>query len=96
VPSVTAYRRTNLVARAINGETVVLDTRARKIHRLNATASLIWQCCDGNSTADMIAAAVAEHFDCHVHDVFDDVHEALRQLTGLGLIEAAARCAENW
>jgi hypothetical protein len=86
---VTAFRRTDLVIRAINGEIVILDKCARKIHQLNATASLIWLCCDGESTADTIAATVAEHFNCQVHTVVDDVHGALRQLEALGLIEAA-------
>jgi PqqD family protein of HPr-rel-A system len=86
---VTAYRRTDLLVQAIDGEIVVLDKRARKIHHLNATASLIWQCCDGNNSADTIAATVAEHFDCPLHAVVDDVRGALRQLEVLGLIESS-------
>lgn len=83
----TAYRRIDLVVRAINGEIVVLDKGAKKIHHLNATASLIWQCCDGNNSADTIAATVADHFNCPVDAVIDDVRGALRQLEVLGLVE---------
>jgi hypothetical protein len=84
---VTAYRRTDLLVRAINGEIVVLDKGAKKIHHLNATASLIWHCCDGKNSADTIAATVAERFNCPVQAVIDDVRGALRQLEVLGLIE---------
>lgn len=91
----TAYRRIDLLVRAINGEIVILDKRAGKIHQLNATASLIWQCCDGNNTPDTIAATVAEHFDCPVHAVVDDVRGALGQLEVLGLIESRGGNAER-
>jgi coenzyme PQQ synthesis protein D (PqqD) len=87
---VTTYRRTDLLVRTIEGEVVILDKRARKIHQLNATASLIWQCCDGNHTADTIASTIAERFDCQVHTIVDDVRSALRQLEVLGLIEATS------
>jgi PqqD family protein of HPr-rel-A system len=86
---VTAHRRTDLLVRAMNGEIVVLDKGSKKIHHLNATASLIWRCCDGNNSADAIAATVAEHFNCPVHAVIDDVRGFLRQLEVLGLIESS-------
>jgi hypothetical protein len=89
--AVTASRRTDLLVRAIDGEMVILDERACKIHQLNATASLIWQCCDGNSTAETIAARVAEQFDCHVETVVEDVRGALCELEALGLIEPGCK-----
>jgi hypothetical protein len=87
---VTTFRRTDLLVRTIDGEIVILDKRARKIHQLNATASLIWQCCDGNNTADTIAATIAEHFACQIQTVVDDVRSTLRQLEVLGLIESSS------
>ena len=86
----TTFRRTDLLVRTIDGEIVILDKRACKIHQLNVTASLIWQCCDGNNTADAIAAIIAEHFACQIQTVVDDVRSALRQLEVLGLIESSS------
>ena len=39
--------RANLITRSIAGETVILDGVSGKVHTLNATASCIWEACDG-------------------------------------------------
>lgn len=48
-------RTTGLIVETLPSETVVYDTAKHKVHCLNKTASLIWQCCDGNTGVDQIA-----------------------------------------
>ena len=40
----------------IDGEAVLLDQAADRLHHLNATAALVWACLDGRSTLGQIAA----------------------------------------
>ena len=44
----------------IDGEAVVLDERANRLHLLNTTATLLWSCFDGTSTLGEICTLVAE------------------------------------
>jgi hypothetical protein len=67
---------------------MVMDTRADRVHHLNATMAAVWTLCDGKRSPERIAECLAETFDCsEVDDVVAAVREALRSLTGLGLLE---------
>jgi hypothetical protein len=81
-------RRDALLAREVDGETVVLDRVKGVIHRLNPTAGAIWRLCDGSSSADMIAEEVRDAFDVELGTALRDVEAALVQFEELGLIEA--------
>jgi len=49
-------RKEELVIQAIADETIVYDARRNHAHRLNRTAALVWQHCDGHHTvADLVA-----------------------------------------
>lgn len=79
-------RRSDVVSRVVDGEVVILDRPTGNVHRLNATASLIWDHCDGASTPADIAAHVAAHFDRTPDQVLGDVMETLANLEKLGLL----------
>jgi len=83
-------RRPDLLTRVIDGEVVILDQAAGKVHQLNATASCIWERCDGaNSVAD-ITAYVADCFDISVDAVSRDVATTLIELEQLGLLQSGS------
>ncbi len=42
-------RRSDIIYRTIEGETVILNRNEGRLHQLNPTASFIWNCCDGTS-----------------------------------------------
>ena len=46
----------------LDGEAVILDETHHRLHHLNATASLVWACCDGNGSVADIARDVAAAF----------------------------------
>src|SRR2546427_9530923 len=56
-------RRSDISARVVVDETVVLDLGAAQIHQLNATASFIWDRCDGYCTVAAIAEKLTGSFD---------------------------------
>jgi hypothetical protein len=79
-------RRADLVSREVEGEVVILDRATGHVHRLNPTASFIWNQCDGASTPAEIAARLATSFDRTPEHVLGDVTTTLADLTRLGLL----------
>ena len=78
-------RRRDLVTRVIEGETVILDRMAEKVHRLNATASYIWTVCDGHTAHDITASLLLQ-FDAPAETVLRDVDATLSEFRRLGLV----------
>ena len=80
-------RRSDVIARLLDGETVVLDRQAGLIHQLNPTASYIWARCDGHSTIAAIAHQLAHAFAVEPAVAARDVRALVRQLQALQLLE---------
>jgi hypothetical protein len=74
-----------LVIDELPNEVLVYDLDRHKAHCLNQTAALVWQRCDGKSTA----AEIARHLSTQLDAPFDEemVWLALRQLDQLDLLE---------
>lgn len=83
-------RRLDLTIRKLDGEMVILDRQAGRVHQLNRTASLIWEACDGNATPAELAEVVARTFDVDLNTAADDVAAAVVQLLNLSLLKAQA------
>ena len=81
-------RRSDISARVVVDETVVLDLGAAQIHQLNATASFIWDRCDGHCTVSEIAEKLAESFDVDRETARQAVLETLRRFDELGLLDS--------
>ena len=79
-------RKTNLIDRVVDGERVLLDAEQNSIHKLNPTASAIWDRCDGKRDVEAICLEVAREFDCSPSDIQDDVKALMGQLTELGIL----------
>jgi Coenzyme PQQ synthesis protein D (PqqD) len=80
-------RRRDVKSRLVDGETVVLDQQAGVVHQLNATASFIWERCDGQSTLTDIAQQLAQAFEVDPHVASCDVNAMIGQLEALHLLE---------
>jgi hypothetical protein len=70
----------------VNDEVVILNRETEQVHRLNVTASYIWDLCDGANTPEQIAAQMAAVFDRTEHQMIGDVRATIAQLRELGLI----------
>jgi Coenzyme PQQ synthesis protein D (PqqD) len=80
-------RRPDVIARLLDGETVVLDRQAGVIHQLNHTASYIWARCDGQSTIAAMAHQLPQAFAVEPTVAARDVCVLVRQLQALQLLE---------
>ena len=79
--------RPDLETRTVDDETVILDRDGERIQQLNATASFIWDCCDGEMDTKAIAAELAEAFGVEPDLTVKDVSEIVLQFSELGLLE---------
>lgn len=83
----TGRRKDGLLVREVDGEVLVLDAEADRIHQLNASASLIWRLHEGGADAAEIASSLAIEFDLDKHRADTDVKAALEQFRALKLID---------
>ena len=74
------------ICREVDGETLVLDSRAELIHQMNPTASFIWQQARSGNEAEEIAAALAEQYDVDPETALRDVGGTLAKLVELNLV----------
>src|SRR5262245_13702295 len=96
IESPAPRERPGLLVRVVDGETVVLDRAQGLIHRLNGSASLIWERCNGERGLLEVAAAVASAFHVDLETAERDVTAAIQQLAELGLLNGTdATTAES-
>ena len=74
-----------LVIRELDDETLVYDTERDKAHCLNRTAALVWEQCDGKTTAREAAKSLRNDLSVAVDE--DIVWLAVKQLERFHLIE---------
>ncbi len=80
-------RTDNLVIRELDDETLVYDMERDEAHCLNQTAALVWEQCDGKTTAAQAARSLQSKLDVSVDT--DLVWLAVKQLQRFHLVEAA-------
>lgn len=79
-------RRSDVLVREIEGETLVLDHQSGKVHQFNATAGFIWACCDGLSTVSDIAGRLSVEYGVSAADLEPDVISTIGKFHELGLL----------
>ncbi len=78
-------RNDGLVIRELDDETLVYDLDRDKAHCLNRTAALVWNRCDGKSTARQVALTIGKELDAAVDA--DLVWMAVKQLERFHLVK---------
>ena len=78
-------RRERLFVQDVGDELVIYDQNNRKTHRLNPTAALVWQTCDGQKVVAEIAAAIQPSLGRAVDEEL--VRIAVGQLESAKLLE---------
>jgi hypothetical protein len=79
-------RKRTLLVREVDGEVLILDTAADRIHQLNASASVVWRLYESGGNVADIASALAIEFDVDKLRAEADVKVALEQFRAVGLI----------
>ena len=78
--------RPDLAIENADGEFIILDKAAGRVHQLNSSASFVWNgLCDGLAT-DKIALKLSEAFDVEPEIALSDVEAILAQFEGLALV----------
>ena len=78
--------RPDLAIENADGELIVLDKVAGKVHQLNSSASFVWNCLSDGLAIDEIAHMLAEAFDVEPETALSDVEAALAQFQSLALV----------
>ena len=79
----------NLVIRELDDETLVYDLERDEAHCLNQAAALVWQQCDGKTTALQAADALKDKFSSSVDTDF--IWLAVKQLERFQLVESSPK-----
>lgn len=75
----------------IDGEAVLLDETRERLHLLNASATLVWQCFDGQATLGEIVSDLSDVLDEPREQVLVDTIAVTQRLVGEGLVAPPAR-----
>ncbi len=90
----TAMARRDVIAVDVDGEIVLYDDSRGVLHRLNPTASALWQRLDGTGTLGEIAADMADVFEVDCDRVLADVLMAARAFAQQGLLDGVGEPPE--
>ena len=78
--------RPDLAIENVDGELIVLDKAAGKVHQLNSSASFIWICLTDGLDIDETVLMFSETFDVDPAAALSDVQTALTEFESLGLV----------
>ena len=73
----------------VGDEALVLDLSCDQIHQLNATATWIFQRCDGQSSIEDLTDELADTYAIEHSRAHTDIRQTIEQLAALHLIEFA-------
>lgn len=81
-------RETGIVVREISDEVLVYDLGTHKAHCLNATATLVWKKCDGQTSIPQLAQLLEQELKASVND--DVIWLAIDELEKRNLLEQSS------
>jgi hypothetical protein len=79
-------RATTVYTVEIDGEAVLLDEAANRLHHLNHTAALLWACFDGHAPVRDLAREISEELELEYDAVLTDTLTIVRDLGAEGLL----------
>ena len=80
----------DLAAVEFDGELVLYDEHTASVHHLNPTASVVWQCLDGDASLAAIARDLSMAYSVDEAVVVQDVLDVVQQFARMGLLEVGA------
>ncbi len=79
-------RDSQLIIHELDDELLLYDPRIDRTHRLNGSASVIWQHCSGERSVEDIASKLTEAFDVAIDEALPDTQAALQQMISEHLV----------
>ncbi len=80
-------RRDDLLYRAFEDESIVLNPDANTVHSLNTTATVVWNNCDGKQNLQDITGKIVEKFDVSEAHAREDVWKLINSFRELHLLK---------
>ena len=80
----------DLAAVELDGELVLYDEHTASVHHLNPTASVVWQCLDGDASVAAIARDLSMAYSVEEAVVVQDVLDVVQQFARMGLLDSGA------
>jgi len=82
-------RRRDLPSRVVGKEVLVREPGIGKVHFLNPTAALVWECCDGKTSARECERRMRAAFTIAAEaDIAADIRQTVADFAQRGLIDA--------
>jgi len=76
----------SVIVREVEGELLILDTQAGRIHQLNATAALVWRRLNEGKDPEAVAVELTERFEIDLPTARADVGRTIEMLRSEGLV----------
>ncbi len=73
-------KQDHLIEHPMDDEVLLYDPAVDRTHRLNTSARLIWERCDGRHTINDIANTLTECFDVEFETALHDARAVIEQL----------------
>jgi hypothetical protein len=86
-PGFVPVRAASAYTVELDGEAIVLDEAQNRLHLLNASATVVWTCCDGHGTIAEIADDVAATVGLAATQVTHELVALARDLGAEGLLD---------
>ena len=94
LPPTMPARAAGLARVAVDDEEVVFDPVHRRAHRLNPTAAMVLDRCDGHTTTAEVCRDLSDQFGAGLDQIADDLASILADFTGRQLVSPASGGAE--
>ena len=83
-------RSSDLAARMLGGEMMIMSGRDSTLFSLNEVASAIWQAADGKTPLqEIVERAVCAEFDVTPDQALEDARELVRELAAQGILKVS-------
>ena len=83
-------RASEIAARMLGGEMMIMSARDSTLFNLNETASAIWQAADGRTPlAEIVERAVCSGYDVAPEEALRDAEELVRDLAAHGILRVS-------
>lgn len=80
-------RATDLAARALGGEMMIMSAKDSSLYTLNPVATAIWQAADGNTPLNRIVEeTICAEYDVDPAEAARDAQEFVKELAGHGIL----------
>jgi hypothetical protein len=85
-------RSSEIAARALGGEMIIMSARDSNVYTLNEVASVIWEAADGATPLDeIVTGKVCAQYDVAPEEALRDAETLVQELAGHGILLVSDR-----